>query len=127
MPGRSITSTICAPSRTLALASSTVTPGQLPTRAAAPVKRLKNVDLPVLGMPSRAIFLIPGSYGDLDMARVAAPDDDVGGADTHLQRTGEKAPAYDLDALAGLQTQRHEPPAKVLGGVDRDDTAALSR
>jgi hypothetical protein len=30
-------------------------PGQLPILAVAPVKRLKNVDLPVLGMPSTAM------------------------------------------------------------------------
>ena len=29
-------------------------PGQLPTRACDPVRRLKSVDLPVLGMPMRA-------------------------------------------------------------------------
>jgi len=33
---------------------STVMPGQFATRAEAPVRRLKNVDLPVLGAPTTA-------------------------------------------------------------------------
>ena len=37
---------------------STVRPGQLPTLACDPVKRLKSVDLPVLGMPNMAIRFI---------------------------------------------------------------------
>jgi hypothetical protein len=31
--------------------------GQLPTKAFPPVKRLKNVDLPVFGIPNKAIRL----------------------------------------------------------------------
>jgi hypothetical protein len=55
MPGRSMISTMSSPSKILPLSSSTVIPGQLPTRAAPPVMRLNSVDLPVLGMPSSAI------------------------------------------------------------------------
>ncbi len=59
MPGRSTISTMSPPSRIFAVSRSTVMPGQLPTRAEAPVTRLKNVDLPVLGMPIRATRFIP--------------------------------------------------------------------
>lgn len=41
MPGRSTTSAMAPPTRILAESKSTVTPGQLPTRAEAPVSRLK--------------------------------------------------------------------------------------
>ena len=53
--GRSTISTMSAPSSTLLANRSTVMPGQLPTRAEAPVTRLKNVDLPVFGMPTSAM------------------------------------------------------------------------
>jgi hypothetical protein len=47
------------PNKILPLSNSTVIPGQLPTRAAPPVMRLNSVDLPVLGMPSKAMrFMI---------------------------------------------------------------------
>ena len=58
MPGRSTNSTIEPPSNRRAASRSTVTPGQFPTRAEAPVTRLKNVDLPVFGMPTSAIRFI---------------------------------------------------------------------
>ena len=58
IPGKSTSSTMSAPSSTLAPIRSTVIPGQLPTRADAPVMRLKKVDLPVFGMPNRAMRFI---------------------------------------------------------------------
>jgi len=36
-------------------------PGQLPTRAEAPLMRLNSVDLPVFGIPNRAMrFMVAG-------------------------------------------------------------------
>ena len=53
-----MSSAICPPIKILALIKSTVIPGQLPTRADAPLSRLNKVDLPVLGMPNKAIRFI---------------------------------------------------------------------
>jgi hypothetical protein len=61
-PGRSTSSTMPSPSSSLADSSSTVRPGQLPTLAPAPVRRLNRVDLPVLGMPTRAMRLLMSGF-----------------------------------------------------------------
>ena len=55
IPGKSINAAIWPPMSILALIKSTVIPGQLPTRAEAPLMRLKRVDLPVLGIPNNAM------------------------------------------------------------------------
>src|SRR5436190_2768368 len=101
MPGRSTISTMSPPSSTLRAWRSTVTPGQLPARDEAPVTRLKNVDLPVFGMPTSAMrFMESRSADDLDLAGLAASEDDVGGAETHVQRSRENALAHHPDPLA---------------------------
>ena len=58
MPGKSTNSAMWPPNSTFALIKSTVMPGQLPTRADAPLMRLNKVDLPVLGMPNKAMRFI---------------------------------------------------------------------
>src|SRR5512135_2004129 len=126
MPGRSTISTMSAPRRILALPSSTVTPGQLPTLALEPVSRLKKVDLPVFGMPSRAMRFIPGSGRDLDVPGVAATNDDVGGADPYLQWAREEALADHLDVVSGFQTQGYQPAAKIRLDMDGGDLAAIT-
>ena len=50
-----MSSAMWPPIKILALIKSTVMPGQLPTRADAPLMRLNRVDFPVLGMPNSAI------------------------------------------------------------------------
>ena len=52
--------TIASPTRMRAVVMSTVMPGQLATRADAPVIRLKKVDLPVLGGPTTATTRVCG-------------------------------------------------------------------
>ena len=58
MPGRSISCAIWSPTIKRAESNETVSPGQLPTLAWAPVSRLSKVDLPVLGIPIKAIVFI---------------------------------------------------------------------
>ena len=54
MPGRSTTVKRSSPSRASPSFFSTVTPGQLPTYWLEPVRALKRVVLPQLGLPTRA-------------------------------------------------------------------------
>ena len=100
---------MCPPSSTLAASRSTVTPGQLPTRADAPVTRLKNVDLPVFGMPTSATRFMAGaatgSAVDQDRVRVPAAEDHVGGAEPHVQRPLERAAPDQAQRAPGAQAQ----------------------
>src|SRR5512137_391691 len=120
MPGRSTISTMSAPSSTLVARRSTVIPGQLPTRADAPVTRLKNVDLPVFGMPTSAMRFMaaPRSARDFDLPGLAATEDEVGGAEADVQRPGEPALAHHPDALPDAHAQCREPAAQRRVGVD---------
>ena len=57
MPGRSTTVTGLPSTAALPSFFSTVTPGQLPTYWLEPVRALKRVVLPQLGLPTRASFI----------------------------------------------------------------------
>src|SRR5512139_3061119 len=129
MPGRSTISTMSAPSRTLVASRSTVIPGQLPTRADAPVTRLKNVDLPVFGMPTSAMRFIaaPASTRDDDLPGLATTKDEVGGAEADVQRPGEPGLAHHPDALPDAHAERGKAAPQRGVGVDGGDRGVVAR
>src|SRR5512139_3364249 len=98
-------------------------PGQLPTRADAPVTRLKNVDLPVFGMPTSAIrFTAPSrSANDFDLPRLPAPKDDVGGAQPDVERPREGSPANHPDPLSGPESEGGKAHAQCRVGMNGAD------
>ncbi|OPZ23045.1 MAG: hypothetical protein BWZ03_00655 [bacterium ADurb.BinA186] len=65
---------------------STVTPGQLPINWFEPVRALKRVVLPELGLPTRAKVLLSMilSLGYLNDFRFRTADDEVGLLEFHL-------------------------------------------
>ena len=123
-----------------AVARSTVTPGQLPTRACEPVRRLKSVDLPVLGMPISATRFMGGPARArrrrfLGALRREGPH----GAQRHAPRLGRRAgrrrssPGARAAGREGLRGAARPPPARpgtrgppgAAGGPPRPSTAAM--
>jgi hypothetical protein len=110
----------------LALIRSTVTPGQLPTRADAPVRRLKKVDLPVFGIPRRAMrFMVSAGQAHVNAVRVTTAHHHVGGAEANVQRAGATAAPHDLQWLADAKTERAEAVMQFLTGVNGADGGGL--
>ena len=134
MPGRSASLTIASPRSTRAVVMSTVMPGQLATRADAPVIRLKNVDLPVFGGPTTATMRVcgplvrgplvrqvrsgfvprfpPVDVVEQDGARVGSADHELGRPDAKVQRAAERRAPQQRHLPAGGEAERRHPLAR---------------
>jgi hypothetical protein len=77
--------------------------------------RLKNVDLPVFGIPNRATrFIREGLTGlDGDFFRFPAAQHNVGRTDAYLHGAGKFGVTYDLDPFADPETQCGEAVIQV--------------
>jgi hypothetical protein len=82
---------------------------------------LNSVDLPVLGMPTRATFFIrelSGSEGlgrqDVDLGRLGATQDDFGGSRTQVQGTVQARASQHMNFFPDGQAQGAQTCAQVI-------------
>ena len=61
-----------------------------------------------------------------NFCRFAAPQHDIGGADAHLQGTGEAGFADQLDLLASAETQGQQAQVKCFFGMYRGDSGYIA-
>jgi len=110
--------------------SSDLMPGQLPTLAWEPVSRLNRVDLPVLGMPTRAIFFMPLYSGlqwaDHDGAGVGVPEHELGHAQGKVHGTAQSGLSQDAHGVARVNSQGAQASRKLGIEIQALDARRLS-